>query len=184
MADFSTVARPYAKALFDLANAERKLAAWSEALNAAAAVLGDADAKRVLASPALDESKRAAFIAAVAGAVKGGELLGTQHGRNLLQLLAENDRLAVLPEIAAQFEALKTQAENKVKVRLISATPVDEKLAEQVTKALTQRFGRAVELTLEVDASLLGGAIIRADDMVIDGSVRTRLQRLAESLVG
>ena len=184
MADFSTVARPYAKALFDLAGAERKLAAWSEALGAAAAVLRDPNAKRVLANPSLDESQRAAFVAAVAGAVKGGELLGSEHGRNLLQLLAENDRLTALPEIAAQFDALKAQAENKVKVTLTSATPVDEQLAQQVTKALTQRFGRAVELTLEVDASLLGGAIIRADDMVIDGSVRARLQRLAESLVG
>jgi len=184
MADFSTVARPYAKALFDLANAERKLAAWSEALNAAAAVVADVNAKRVLASPTLDESQRAAFVASVASGIKGAELLGTELGRNLLQLLAENDRLTALPEIAAQFEVLKTQAENKVKVKLISATPVDEKLAEQITKALTKRFGRAVELTLEVDASLLGGAIIRADDMVIDGSVRTRLQRLAESLVG
>jgi F-type H+-transporting ATPase subunit delta len=123
-------------------------------------------------------------VASVASGVKGAELLGTEHGRNFLQLLAENDRLTALPEIAVQFEALKAQSENKVKVKLISATPVDEKLTAQVTKALTQRFGRAVELTLEVDASLLGGAIIRADDMVIDGSVRTRLQRLAESLVG
>ena len=89
-----------------------------------------------------------------------------------------------MPEIAAQFDALKAQSENKVKVTLTSATQVDAALAEQVTKALTQRLGRAVELTLEVDASLLGGAIIRADDMVIDGSVRTRLQRLTESLVG
>ena len=184
MADLSTVARPYAKALFDLASADGKLAAWSAALAAGASVLDDANAKRVLASPTLDHGKRAAFVASVASGIKGAELFGTEQGRNVLRLLAENDRLAALPEIAAQFEALKAQAENKVKVKLISATPVDAKLTEQVTKALTQRLGRAVELTLEVDASLLGGAIIRADDMVIDGSVRTRLQRLAESLVG
>jgi F-type H+-transporting ATPase subunit delta len=184
MADSSTVARPYAKALFDLASAEHALPKWSAALGAAAAVVGDANAKRALANPSLTEAQRAEFVASVAGAVPGGEALGTPHGRNLLKLLAENDRLAALPEIAAQFDALKAQAENKVKVTLVSASPVDAALAEQVTKSLTQRLGRAVELTLTVDASLLGGAIIRADDMVIDGSVRTRLQRLTESLVG
>jgi len=183
MADTSTIARPYAKALFDLASAERALPKWSAALSAAAAVVGDANAKRVLANPALTDTQRAELVASVAGAVPGGEALGTAHGRNLLKLLAENDRLTVLPDIATQFDALKAQAENKVKVTLVSATPVDAALAEQITKALTQRLGRAVELTLEVDASMLGGAIIRADDMVIDGSVRTRLQRLTESLV-
>ena len=184
MADTSTVARPYAKALFDLASAERALPKWSAALAVAAAVIADANAKRVLANPSLTDAQRAELVTSVASGVAGGEVLGTLHGRNLLKLLAENDRLAALPDIAAQFDALKAQAENKVKVTLTSATPVDAALTEQVTKALTQRFGRVVELTLEVDASLLGGAIIRADDMVIDGSVRTRLQRLTEALVG
>ena len=184
MADSSTVARPYAKALFDLASAERALGKWSAALAAAAEVIGDANAQRVLANPSLKDAQRAEFVLSVAGAVPGAEAIGTPHGRNFLNLLAENDRLAVLPDIAAQFDALKAHAENKVKVTLVSATPVDAQVVEQVTKSLTQRFGRTVELTLEVDASLLGGAIIRADDMVIDGSVRTRLQRLTESLVG
>jgi F-type H+-transporting ATPase subunit delta len=184
MADSSTVARPYAKALFDLANEERALPKWSAALAAAAAVVGDANARRVLANPALTEAQRAELVASVARSMPGGEVFGAAEGRNLVKLLAENDRLTALPEIAAQFDALKAQAENMVKVTLVSASPVDAALAEQVTKALTRRLGRAVELTLEVDASLLGGAIIRADDMVIDGSVRTRLQRLTESLVG
>jgi len=184
MADVSTVARPYAKALFDLASAERALPKWSAALGAAAAVVGDANAQRALANPALTEAQRAELVGSVAMAVSGGEAIGTPHGQNFLQLLAENDRLTALPEISAQFDALKAQAENKVKVTLVSATPVDAQLADQVTKSLTKRLGRTVELTLEVDASLLGGAIIRADDMVIDGSVRTRLQRLTESLIG
>jgi F-type H+-transporting ATPase subunit delta len=184
MADFSTVARPYAKALFDLANGEGKLPAWSDALGAAVAVVGDANAKRALANPALDDKERAELVAAVVGAIKGGELLATAHGKNLLRLLAENDRLTALPEIAAQFDALKTEAENKVKVTITAATTVDGPLAGQIKKALEQKLGRAVELTLAVDASLIGGAVIQADDMVIDGSVRTRLQRLTEALVG
>ena len=184
MADSSTVARPYAKALFDLANGERKLTEWSAALGAAAAVLGDAGAKRALANPAFDDGARAGLVGSIASAIKGGELLTSAAGKNLLQLLSENDRLTALPEIATQFDALKADAENKVKVTVTAATTVDAAIAEQIKKALQQKLGRAVELTLAVDASLIGGAIIQADDMVIDGSVRTRLQRLTEKLVG
>jgi F-type H+-transporting ATPase subunit delta len=184
MADVSTVARPYAKALFDLANGERKLPEWSAALGAAAAVVANADAKRVLANPRLDDESRAALVGDTAGAVKGGELLKTPEGKNVLRVLAENDRLTVLPEIAAQFDALKAEAENKVNVTVTAATAVDPSIAEQIKNALQQKLKRKVELTLAVDASLIGGAIIQADDMVIDGSVRTRLQRLTEKLVG
>jgi F-type H+-transporting ATPase subunit delta len=184
MADVSTVARPYAKALFDLATAQRKLAAWSDALGAAAAVVSDEAAERALANPALDDRTRVELVASVAAAIKGGELLSAGEGKNLLSLLAENNRLAALPEIAAQFDALKAQAENKVNVTVTAAIPVDGALADKIKTALQQKLGRAVELTLEVDASLIGGAIIRADDMVIDGSVRTRLQQLTDKLVG
>jgi F-type H+-transporting ATPase subunit delta len=155
MADASSVARPYAKALFDLANGERKLPEWS-----------------------------AALVGSIAGEIKGGELLASSAGKNLLKLLSENDRLTALPEIAAQFDELKAEAENKVKVTVTAATQVDAAIAEQIKKALQQKLGRAVELKLAVDASLIGGAIIQADDMVIDGSVRTRLQRLTEKIVG
>jgi F-type H+-transporting ATPase subunit delta len=184
MADSSTVARPYAKALFELAKAERKLAEWSAALGAAAAVLADAGAKRALANPALDDAARATLVGSIASAIKGGELLAAGQGKNLLQVLAENDRLAALPEIATQFDALKAEAENKVNVMVTAATQVDGAIAEQIKKALQQKLGRTVELSLAVDPSLIGGAIIQADDMVIDGSVRTRLQRLTEKIVG
>jgi F-type H+-transporting ATPase subunit delta len=184
MADSSTVARPYAKALFDLANGERKLAEWSAALGAAAAVLADANAKRALANPGLGDEARATLVGSIASAIKGGELLASGQGKNLLQVLAENDRLTALPEIAAQFDALKAEAENKVKVTVTAAAQVDGAIAEQIKNALQQKLGRTVELTLAVDASLIGGAIIQADDMVIDGSVRTRLQRLTEKMVG
>jgi F-type H+-transporting ATPase subunit delta len=183
MADHSTVARPYAKALFDLAKSSGKLAPWSEALNAAAAVLADPNAKRVLASPTLDDAKRADFIRAMSVGLKGADLFETTHGKALLALLAENGRLTMLPEIAAHFDALKVEAENKVKVTFTSATAADPKVVEQVKQALKIRLGREVDLTLEVDASLIGGAIIRAEDMVIDGSVRARLEKLAHALI-
>jgi F-type H+-transporting ATPase subunit delta len=183
MADQSTIARPYAKALFDVANVDKKLGSWSDALNAAAAVLGDANAKRVLANPELVAAKRAEFIRAVSVGLKGADLFETAQGKALLALLAENDRLTVLPEIAAQFDALKAEAENKIKATLVSATAVDASVAERVKQALVKRLGREVELTLEVDPSLIGGAIVRAEDMVIDGSVRTRLEQLARAMV-
>jgi F-type H+-transporting ATPase subunit delta len=183
MADTSTVARPYAKALFDLALADGKLGAWSEALNAAAAVLGDANAKRVLANPALDLATRADFIRAMSVGIEGADLFESAQGKGLLALLAENDRLAALPEIAAQFGALKSEAENKVKVKFISATAVEAAVAERVKESLKKRLGRDVELELEVDPSLIGGAIVRAEDRVIDGSVRTRLEQLARAMV-
>lgn len=184
MADFSTVARPYAKALFDLASAERKLREWSAALEAAAAVVSDPSAEDALANPKLDDASRAALVGDIASALRGGELFKSAEGENLLKVLAENDRLTALPQIAAQFEALKAEAENKVNVTVTSATAVDGGLAEQIKTALEQKLGRTVELTLAVDASLIGGAVIQADDMVIDGSVRTRLRRLTERIVG
>jgi F-type H+-transporting ATPase subunit delta len=183
MADDSTIARPYAKALFDVASAEQKLGPWSDALNAAAAVLGDASARRVLANPSLDQPKRADFIRAVSVGLKGADVFETPQGKALLSLLAENDRLAVLPEIASQFDELKSEAENKIKATLVSATAVDAGVAERVKQALKKRLGRDVELSLEVDPSLIGGAIVRAEDMVIDGSVRTRLEQLARAMV-
>ena len=113
----------------------------------------------------------------------GGALLRTNEGKGFLRLLAENDRLTALPEIAAQFDALKAQAENKVKATLVSAAEVDAAVAEQVAQALERKLGRKVELTLAVDPEILGGAVIRAEDMVIDASVRTRLRELANALV-
>jgi F-type H+-transporting ATPase subunit delta len=183
MADFGTVARPYARALFDLARAGGALQAWSEGLAAAASVMNDAGAKRVLARPDLAEEQRLALVQGLFEAVPGGKTWLSREGTNLLHVLVENDRLAALPEIAVQFDALKAEAENKVKAKLVSAVPVDRAVADQVAKALEKKLGRSVELALEVDPALIGGAIIRAEDMVIDGSVRTRLQRLAETLI-
>ena len=180
MADFGTVARPYARAAFDLARQSGALEDWSEALAAAASVVSNEDAERYLSSPTLRDEQRAEFIESVSGSA----LLATPHGKGLLRLLAENGRLAALPEISAQFDELKSRAENKVEVTLVSAATVAPDIADKVSAALERRLGRKVELKLEIDEALLGGAVIRAEDLVIDGSVRTRLQRLAETLVG
>jgi len=183
MADASTIARPYAKAVFDIARRDQALAGWSAALGAAARILQDDGARVFLARPDLDDATRVEFVTAVCTEAGGAELLRSGHGGNLLRLLAENDRLFVLPEISVQFDALKAQAENTVRVRLITATAVEESIAGRIGRSLESRLGRSVELELETDPGLLGGAVIRAEDMVIDGSVKSRLQKLAETLL-
>jgi len=183
MADFGTIARPYARAAFDTAKEANALEAWSQALAAAAAVVSNEDAERVLASPSLTDDARVELIAEVGAAMPGAELFGDQRFRSLLRLLAENDRLEALPEISAQFDELKAEAENKIDVTLVSATSVEPEIAQKITQALERRLGRQVALKVEIDDKLLGGAIIRAEDMVIDGSVRMRLERLTQTLI-
>ena len=182
MSDHGAVARPYARAVFALALAAGQLDAWSRGLAAAAAVVGDKAAREYLGRPDLGVAKRGEFVVALGKALPGGEALGTKEGVNFVRLLAENDRLGALAAIAQQFEALKAEHENKVKVRLVAAAPVDAGQAEKIAGALGKKLGRTVELELEVDATLIGGAIVRAEDMVIDDSLRTRLQRLASAL--
>lgn len=183
MADYGAIARPYARAAFDIAKEAGALDAWSQALAAAAAVVSNEDVERVLSSPNQTDDARVALITDLGSALPGAELFGDERFKRLLRVLAENDRLAALPEISAQFDELKAEAENKIDVTLVSATSVDPDVAEKISKALERRLGRQVQLKVEIDEKLLGGAIIRAEDMVIDGSVRTRLERLTQTLV-
>jgi len=184
MADFSTVARPYAKAIFAIARDSNELGAWSDGLHGAALAVSDAGAKNFLARPALRAQQRADFVRSILADTSVGGVFGSAAGNNLLAILSENGRLAALPEIAVQFDKLKALAENKIGVKLVSASEVDAAQVDKIAQALQRRLGRAVELEVEIDPELVGGAVVRADDMVIDGSVRSRLQRLAGSLIG
>jgi F-type H+-transporting ATPase subunit delta len=183
-ADHGAVARPYARALFDVASGAGSLEAWSSALADAATIVADPAAADLLANPALGDAERLAFLESILADVPEASVLTSPEGKALLELLVENDRLGSLSDISAAFDELKAQAENRIKVKLVSATEVDADVAEKISKALERRFGREVELELEVDGTLIGGAIIQAEDRVIDGSVRARLQRLTESLIG
>lgn len=185
MADHTTVARPYAKAAFDVARAAGELDGWSRALAAAAGVVADEGARAYLSRPELGPREQMQFVESVCADL-GDEagVIGSAQARNLLGVLAENDRLEALPEIAAQYERLKHEAENRVRVTLVSASDVDDEQIATVKSALERKLGRQVELGVEVDGNLLGGAVVRAEDMVIDGSVRSRLARLADSLIG
>jgi F-type H+-transporting ATPase subunit delta len=183
-AEQGAIARPYARALFDVASQQGALGEWSAALAAAAKVIGNRAAGDYLRDPAIDDGERLAFLESVLCDVPEAAAFASPQGRALLALLIENDRLEALSEISAAFDEQKAQAENRIKVKLVSASPVDADIAAKIAAALERRLGRKVELECEVDHALIGGAIIQAEDKVIDGSVRSRLARLTESLVG
>ncbi|HEY5622831.1 MAG TPA: F0F1 ATP synthase subunit delta [Gammaproteobacteria bacterium] len=183
MADTSTVARPYAQALFDIASAGGTLAEWSGALAALAAVVADRAASAFLSRPDIGAEARAEFLTSVGKQVATGDLVDSDNGRNFIRLLIENDRLSALADISARFDTLKAEAENTVKVTLVTAVEADSAVSDRIAAGLEKRLGRKVELELKIDSELLGGAVVRAEDRVIDGSVRTRLEQLAESLI-
>jgi F-type H+-transporting ATPase subunit delta len=183
MADFGTVARPYARAIFDVASDANALDAWSRALAAAAVVASDHEARAYLNRPELRATERAEFLAQILNGVADAEPLTTSEGTTRLALLTENDRLDALHEVSAQFDQLKAARENRVNVQVVAASAIDGTQAEKIKQALTSKLRREVELEFEVDPSLIGGAVIRAEDMVIDGSLKTRLARLASALI-
>jgi F-type H+-transporting ATPase subunit delta len=176
MADRLTVARPYARAAFAHAQADGRLAQWSTALGRAAAAVGDARVRALFGSPKTTSSQLAELIAGVAGS----EL--DDKARNFIRLVAENKRLAFLPEISQVFEGLKADSERVVDVSITSAAPMGEGEKAKLVAALEKRFDRKVRVQSDVDAALIGGAVVRAGDLTIDGSVRARLARLAQDL--
>ncbi|HEY3645909.1 MAG TPA: F0F1 ATP synthase subunit delta [Gammaproteobacteria bacterium] len=180
MAENLTLARPYARAVFELANEKRAFDGWSKTLAVLAALGADAGVQAMFASPKAAPAVRAEVLGELAA--KAGAKLD-QQGRNFLQLLAENRRLTLLPEIAADFERLRAEAENTLDVELIAAMPVGAAEQKLISEALQKKLGRKITLKYVGDKTLIGGAVLRAGDLVIDGSVRERLSRLTAELV-
>ena len=180
MAENIAIARPYAQAAFELARDAGQLDSWSDALAAAAIVVADPQVKALIGAPATDAAQLVALIADIAGQSSVG--VPADKLNNFVRLLSENRRLAALPEISTAFDALKAETENRVEVTLTAASPVDDAQQARIVEALKRRFGRDVSLTVELDETLIGGARLRADDLVIDGSVRANLDRLASAL--
>ena len=176
MADRLTVARPYAKAAFAQARADSRLGQWSGALGRAALVVADSRVRALFGSPKVSAQQLGGLVADIAG----DDL--DQNGRNFIQMLAENGRLAFLPEIAQLFDSLKADLERVVDVSITSAAPMADNERAQLVSALEKRFDRKVQLEALVDESLIGGAVVRAGDLTIDGSVKARLVRLAHDL--
>ncbi|MEQ8954714.1 MAG: F0F1 ATP synthase subunit delta [Gammaproteobacteria bacterium] len=176
MAELTTLARPYAKAAFEVALADSDLVGWSKMLRVAAAVTGHGAISNMLIHPSLSAVQSAqAFID-----VCGEEL--NAKGQNFIRLLAENKRIVLLPQISALFDQLKANQEKSVDVKITTAFQISSDIEESLAKALNKRLQREINLATSVDASLIGGAIIRAGDSVIDNSVRGKLSKLAESM--
>jgi len=182
MAEKSTIARPYAEAVFETAQASGQLKEWSALLQAVALITADADMQNIIGNTSVNKEQLAQLIIDVADSDK--ENVMTDQGRNLVRLLTENRRLDVAAEICEQFETLKAEAEKTVEAEIISALEVSAAQQVLIADKLKARLGREVSLKCTVDESLMGGAIIKAGDMVIDGSVSGQLNKLSVELVG
>jgi len=176
MAENITIARPYAQAIFSLAQEQSDLKGWSDMLQFAAAVAADPEMVAVINSPSFDSSQLAELFIDICG-----DKLN-DAGKNMIRVLADNDRLSVLPEIVELFEQERAAVEGTVVAEVTSAVALNDAQQSSIAEALKKRLGRDVTLECKIDESLLGGAIIRAGDVVIDGSVVGKLEKLASAL--
>lgn len=176
MSDLTTAARPYARAVFELARETKSFADWSERLQLLSAVLHDVQMGAILDAPSIGGAERAELVLKVCG-----EQIG-EPGANLVRLMAENGRLKLMADVTALYEVLRAEAEGKVDAQVIAAQPLSDDQQAAIAASLAKRLGSEVSLSVEIDENLLGGAIIRANDLVIDGSVRGRLNKLASQL--
>jgi F-type H+-transporting ATPase subunit delta len=176
MAEFATLARPYANAVFDIAKQTGELDRWSVMLGLLAATAQDERLQTLLARPDVQEAQKAFRLSEVCGE----EL--NQPAQKFVQVLANNKRLSLLGEIQSMFEVLRAEEQSTLEVEVTSAFELTDAEFERLEGALKNRFEKEISMTGAVDSSLIGGAIIRAGDMVIDGSVRGKLAKLAESV--
>jgi len=175
MSEFVTVARPYAKAAFDFAVEHNSVEAWQHMLAFAAEVAENEQMTELLSGALASETLSKSFIAIC------GEQLDA-NGQNLIKVMAENGRLKVLPDVLKQFVQLREALEATVEVEVTSASTLSDTQLSKISAAMEKRLSRKVKLNCKIDKSVMAGVIIRAGDMVIDGSVRGRLDRLADVL--
>jgi F-type H+-transporting ATPase subunit delta len=177
MAEAITIARPYANAVFAIAQEKGELKAWSDLLVVLGQCALEPEMQSIITSPAVSDEQVVTLLAEIAGDAM------TADAQHFLSLLAENDRLLLLPEITVLFEELRAEAEKTMVADVISAKALSAEQKDKISAALKQRLGRDVTLNASVDESLLGGAIIQAGDLVIDGSALGKLNRLANAII-
>ncbi|MEX0914414.1 MAG: F0F1 ATP synthase subunit delta [Wenzhouxiangellaceae bacterium] len=173
----TTLARPYARAAFNLADQSATLDAWSRLLEKAAEAVRTEAMRRVIGHPRVDDAR-------LIGVFE--EVLGESADRafkSFLKVLMHYRRLSLLPEIAAQFETLRRASEHRLKVNVTSAVEMDAGQLEKLAARLREKFGTEIEMETGVDKELIGGLVVRAGDKVIDASVRGRLEQLGRQLV-
>ena len=176
MSELTTAARPYAKAVFEMAQDAGTLPQWSAQLAAMSAVVAAEGSASLLSHPRMTKEQKAQAFADVAGSAIDAQ------GGNLLKVLADNDRFVLLPEISILFEQLKAESEGAVDAEIISAMEMTDDQQQAIAAALQKRLGREVKLVTKIDPNLMGGAIIRAGDLVIDGSIQSRLKEMKAAL--
>jgi F-type H+-transporting ATPase subunit delta len=176
MAERATVARPYARAAFAFAQEQGKVAQWAGWLRTASQVVGSEEFGKLAHSPGVTNAQLLELVTGITG--DGLDA----HGRAFLGVLAENQRINYLPEVAGHFDELRTESENVAEVEIISAVPLDDRQQERLAGALRGRLRRNVRLNCSVDPSLIGGAIVRSGDLLIDGSLKGKLARLETEL--
>jgi len=175
MAELTTVARPYATAAFNFAVEQKAVADWQQMLVFASEVAQNDVMEGLLSGSTAAEQLAEMFINIC------GEQLNTE-GQNLIKVLAENKRLSVLPEIAELYAELKAEYEKEIDVDVTSATELSSEQQGKISTALEQRLARKVKLNCNVNPALVAGVVIKAGDTVIDGSVKSKLNRLADAL--
>ncbi|GAB6034994.1 F0F1 ATP synthase subunit delta [Galenea microaerophila] len=176
MAELTTIARPYAEAVFELAKASNTLNEWSDILQNLATITATEEMQGLLQNPNISEADKVQVYVDILG-----EALNDQ-AKNLLQVLAENHRLILLPFIAEIYEALKAEEEKRVKANVLTAFELTKEQEDQLKTALNKKYDANVEINYEVDPSLIGGIKIKVGDWVIDGSVATQLKELGAAI--
>ena len=176
MSEAITIARPYAQAAFEEAQNKSDLKGWSEMLLSLAEAVSHPEIRAVVTSPRVARQQLENLV----DGLLGGQAKAQQ--RNFVRVLVDNQRLLVLPEIAAIFETLRAEAEKTVNVVVDTAFELTPAQQEKITKSLKVRLGREIKLVCNINKELLGGIVIRAGDKVIDGSARTRLGEMANAL--
>ena len=174
MSELTTIARPYAKAAFEFAVEKQTVSDWNDMLVFAAQVANDQQVSSFIANKAAEEQANI-FISVCAEQIN-------EYGQNLVKVLAENGRLAALPEVAELFTEFKAEYDKEIDVDIISAAELAEAQLATLVSALEKRFSRKIKLNCSVDETLVGGLIVKAGDNVIDGSLRGKLNRLATTL--
>lgn len=178
MSELTTAARPYARAVFETADKAGALSEWSETLEYMGAIIANEDVEELLANPKMAKQAGAdAFLKLCDGKLDA-------QAENLVRMLAENDRLSLLPEMSVLYEILKGEAEGSVEALVTTAKKLTETEEKAISKALKKRLGRDIKLNVNIDGSLLGGAIIKAGDLVIDGSLKGRLSKMTAQMTG
>lgn len=171
-----TIARPYAEAVYRLASQKGALEDWSRKLGLASAVANDPAMQDVISNPKFTRSDLERVFLDVLGKAFDEE------GQNLIRLLVENGRLALLPEIAVQFEKLKAEQSGHLEASISSAYPLTDEQVKEMVAMLEKRFARKVTAQVNVDPELIGGVKINAGDVVIDASVRGQLNNMTFAL--